>query len=69
MTYEIKLKVFDAKYVLTDDSLRVLSKQIIEILEQDRNKFSDQAIKFVKQQRFFFRIDRSHAITCEMNKL
>lgn len=69
MTYEIKLKVFDAKYVLTNDSLRVLSKQAIEILEQDRNKFSDQAIKFVKQQRLFFRIDRSHAITCEMNKL
>lgn len=69
MTYEIKLKVFDAKYVLIDDSLRVLSKQIIEILEQDRNKFSDQAIKFVKQQRLFFRIDRSHVITCEMNKL
>lgn len=69
MTYEIKLKVFDAKYVLTNDSLRALSKQIIEILEQDRNKFSDQAIKFVKQQRLFFRIDRSHCITCELNKL
>jgi len=69
MTYRIDLKVFDAKYVLIDDSLRTLSKQIIEILEQDRNKFSDQAIKFVKQQRLFFRIDRSHVITCEMNKL
>lgn len=69
MTYEIKLKVFDAKYVLTNDSLRVLSKQIIEILEQDRNKFSDQAIKFVKQQRLFFRIDRSHVITCELNRI
>lgn len=69
MTYEIKLKVFDAKYVLIGDSLRTLSKQVIEILEQDRNKFSDQAIKFVKQQRLFFRIDRSHVITCEMNKL
>lgn len=69
MTYEINLKVFDAKYHLTGDSLRILSKQVIEILEQDRNKFSDQAIKFVKQQRLFFRIDRSHVITCEMNKL
>ena len=69
MTYEIKLKVFDAKYFLVDDSLRVLSKQIIEILEQDRNKFSDQAIKFVKQQRLFFRIDRSHVITCELNRI
>ena len=69
MAYEIKLKVFNEHHVFVGDSLKALSKQVIDVLEQDRNKWSDQAIKFVKQQRLFFRIDRDAKISCEMNKL
>lgn len=69
MSYEIKLKVFNEHHVFVGDSLKVLSKQVIEVLEKDRNKWSDQAIKFVRNQRLFFRIDRDAKIVCEMNKL
>ena len=69
MAYEIKLKVFDKHHVFVGDSLKALSKQVIEVLEKDHNKWSDQAIKFVRNQRLFFRIDRDAKIVCEMNKL
>lgn len=69
MSYEIKLKVFDKHHVFVGDSLKALSKQVIEVLEKDRNRWSDQAIKFVRNQRLFFRIDRDAKISCEMNKL
>lgn len=69
MFYEIKLKVFAVEHVFIGDSLKSLSKQVIEVLEQDRNRWSDQAIKFVRSQRLFFRIDRDAKISCEMNKL
>lgn len=69
MSYEIKLKVFAVEHVFIGNSLKSLSKQVIEVLEQDRNRWSDQAIKFVKNQRLFFRIDRDAKISCELNKL
>lgn len=69
MSYEIKLKVFNEQHVFVGDSLKALSKQVIEVLEKDHNKWSDQAIKFVRNQRLFFRIDRDAKIVCEMNKL
>ena len=69
MSYEIKLKVFDKHHVFVGDSLKALSKQVLDVLDQDHNKWSKQAIKFVKQQRLFFRIDRDVKISCEMNKL
>lgn len=69
MSYEIKLKVFNEQHVFVGDSLKALSKQVLDVLDQDHNKWSDQAIKFVKQQRLFFRIDRDVKISCEMNKL
>lgn len=69
MSYEIKLKIFAVEHIFVGDSLKMLSKQVIEVLEKDRNKWSDQAIKFVRNQRLFFRIDRDAKISCEMNKL
>ena len=69
MSYEIKLKVFNVEHIFVGDSLKALSKQVIEVLQQDRNKWSDQAIKFVRNQRLFFRIDRDAKISCELNKL
>lgn len=69
MSYEIKLKVFAVEHIFVGDSLKMLSNQVIEVLEKDRNKLSDQAIKFVRNQRLFFRIDRDAKISCEMNKM
>ena len=69
MSYEIKLKVFNVEHIFVGDSLKMLSKQVIEVLQQDRNKWSDQAIKFVRNQRLFFRIDRDAKISCDLNKL
>lgn len=69
MTYKVTLDVFGKEHILVDESLKVLSKKVQEILEQTPNQWSAQAIKFVRQQRFFFRIDRGTKITCEMNKV
>jgi hypothetical protein len=69
MTYKVILNVFGTEHILVDSSLKVLGKQVIEILEQTQNQWSAQAIKFVRQQRFFFRIDRGSKITCEMSKI
>jgi hypothetical protein len=69
MTYKVTLNVFGTQHILVDGSLKVLGKKVLEILEQTPNQWSAQAIKFVRQQRFFFRIDRGTKITCEMSKL
>lgn len=69
MTYKVIINVFGTEHILVDPSLKVLGKQVIEILEQTQNQWSAQAIKFVRQQRFFFRIDRGSKITCEMSKI
>ena len=69
MTYKVTLNFFGTEHILVDESLKVLGKKVQEILEQNPNQWSAQAIKFVRQQRFFFRIDRGTKITCEMSKL
>lgn len=69
MAYKVTLNVFGKEHILIDDSLKTLGKKVQEILEETPNQWSAQAIKFVRQQRFFFRIDRGTKITCEMDKI
>ena len=66
---EMILTVYGKVYVFQDKSLKTLAKQATSILMEVNDQHSLKAIKMLKINRFFFRIDPDAKISCSITKL
>lgn len=69
MVHELTLIIQDKKHIIVGDSTKILVKDAIEILKQHKTRQAEQAIKFLKMGRLFFRVVPDASITCSITKI
>ena len=66
---EMILTIYGKTHVFQDKSLKTLAKHAISILAEINDQHALKAIKMLKINRFFFRIDPDSKISCSITKL
>jgi len=69
MTNELTLIIDGKSHVLVNDSIKTLVKHAIELLMVHKTKQAEQAIKFLKMGRLFFRVVPNASISCSVTKI